>query len=610
MIIDREKFNNVINRYIYKKIKNNYEYKKYFKIIVASIIYIILLIFQAKEKLGVNISGIIAQILILICIYLVLVAQKKGFITVIILNLISVSGALSGFFIQRRMKILPALFLLPISFFTITIIYLFQRKLNKKIDLVNGQKEELELLYNEVLKKENLILEKNKELIKYNEVMKKNEEKLNYVSLFDILTELPNRKMLMNRIDFMIDISKKMNMEFSVVFIDLDDFKKINDFKGHEYGDLLLINIKEKLIRIINKEDMLGRFAGDEFGLIIQRELSENDILKYLEVIRKTLSQSIIINNNEFSLSASIGVAIYPRDGNNSSELLKAADTAMHNAKRNGKNNIQFFDIEMKKQIIRRIEFENKLLSGIKKGEFYIVFQPQYSASNKELKGFEALLRWESKELGMVSPAEFIPFAEENSFIIELGEFVFKEVCIFLKRIQDKYNSNYKISVNISIIQIMNNNFMEMIKSIINQTKVDPKNLEIEITESVFIGTRDYTINIINQLRELGISIALDDFGTGYSSLSYLQILPIDKLKIDKSFIDSINNNDSKKEIIELIINLMRKMNIITVAEGIENEDQLNYLKENGCDIIQGYLWGKPLKEDITEELIKSELNK
>lgn len=307
----------------------------------------------------------------------------------------------------------------------------------------------------------------------------------------------------------------------------------------------------------------------------------------------------------ELSISASLGISIYPQDGNDSVDLLKYADTAMYKAKDCGKNAVQFFCKEMKDEVLKKIEFENRLLSAIQNQEVFLVFQPQYRLGKKQLRGFETLVRWESPEFGLISPVNFIPVAEETGFIIQLGEWILNTACKKFKDIQDKYCVNLVVSVNISAVQIMDPSFVQMVKNVLEQTGLHGKYVEFEITESVFISSMEYVIRVLTELKETGIRIALDDFGTGYSSLNYIQKLPIDILKIDKTFIDSINHKDAKNQIVGSIISLVHQMDISVIAEGVENETQLAYLEDHNCDCIQGFLWGKPLCEQDMNQLLQ-----
>ena len=361
----------------------------------------------------------------------------------------------------------------------------------------------------------------------------------------------------------------------------------------------------QRLRSVLHPEDLLGRLGGDEFALIIQRQLKEEEMLFYLENIREILIEPFIIEDSKFLVSASFGVSMFPQDGNTATDIMKSADTAMYKAKEQGRNCIQFYSIQMKNEIIKRIEFENILREAVENNEFQLVYQPQYRLSPKHLRGIEVLTRWHSNKLGFVSPEQFIPVAEETRLIIPLGEWIIRTACTQSKYIFDNFQKDIVMSINISAVQIMDSSFVEMVNTIIVETGCNPNNIEFEITESVFISSMDYVIHILTELKNLGIRIALDDFGTGYSSLNYLQLLPIDTLKIDKSFVNSINQQQSKRPIVGSIISLVHQMDISVVAEGVENETQLHYLKEQQCDFIQGFHWGKPLKEHELVNLLE-----
>ncbi len=441
------------------------------------------------------------------------------------------------------------------------------------------------------------ILHENFLLWEYKERM---EERVKYLSSTDVLTELPNRKMLISELDLLIQRTRS----FAVVFIDIDDFKRINDSRGHNIGDLLLKAVVVRINLLLKKEDLMGRLGGDEFALIIRNINEELGIFKYVERIRTALLEIFIIENIEYSISASFGISIFPCHGIDSSELLKGADLALHKSKDYGKNKINFYKKEMNEAILRKIELENRLGLALKNKEIYLQFQPQYCAETKELRGFEALARWDSPELGFVSPLDFIPIAEVTGYIVPMGEWVIRTVCKMINYIHNTYHLKIVISVNVSAVQIMDSSFVTMVKNIIEEEKIGAEQLEIEITESVFISSMEYVVGIISELKEMGVRIALDDFGTGYSSLSYLQKLPIDTLKIDKSFIDSIGDIDAEQQITGAIISLGHKMSIAVVAEGVEHENQLEYLNKQNCDSIQGFLWGKPLNEKDLFQLL------
>jgi diguanylate cyclase (GGDEF)-like protein len=597
---------NFFNRYLDKK-ERFYEKKNIstIKIIICVILYASLIFFQKKIQSSDSILGVLAQVQVLISVFLVVSTSKNGYVTALFLNIIQSFIVTFQVLVYGKIGTTPGIFVPLCTIVSVSIIYIYSRRLNNKFIEINMQKEELITLYEELAATEDELCQQNKQLLEYNKSMKENEEKLNHLAYFDVLTELPNRKMIIDRLDFLISLSIKQEMKFAMAFIDLDNFKRVNDSLGHQAGDLLLQEVAKRLKIVIHPDDMLGRLGGDEFALIIQRELKEEEILVYIENLRHILLDKFYISNTELIISASFGISIYPQDGENSIDLLKCSDTAMYKAKDDGKNGIQFFNKEMKDNIFKRIEFEKRLLSTIQNNELFIVFQPQYSSDCKKLRGFEALVRWQSPELGLVSPAQFIPVSEETKFIIPMGKWILKTVCEKFKELFNKYNFTSIISVNISAVQIMEPSFNDTVKDILEETGFDAKYLEFEITESVFISSMDYVIGVLNQLKKLGIRIALDDFGTGYSSLSYLQMLPIDTLKIDKIFIDRIISPEIGKQIVGPIISLVHQMDISVVAEGVENYTQLNYLKSQFCDCIQGYLWGKPLGEDDLNELLR-----
>lgn len=581
------------------------KYIVWLKIGLCILLYLLTMMLQSKKTTDQSISGIIAQLQVVISTYLVLSVKKKGYWIAVVINILQSIIVTNIVFLGGNVRAIPGIFVPICTIITISIISLYGRRLNLKIREITEQKEELCSLYEEISATEEEIRQQNMRLTEYNTIMEEKEEKLNYLAFIDVLTELPNRKMIINRLDLLAMISVNKQENFVVVFIDLDNFKKINDSKGHHIGDLLLQAAALRLQTLIHKDDMLGRLGGDEFALIIQRKLKESEILDYVESLRNVLIEIFIIENSEFFISASFGISIYPRDGIDSSELLKSADTAMYKAKDLGKNAIQFFNKEMKDEILKKIEFENRLRSSLHNEEIILAFQPQYTSGSKQLRGFEALARWRSPELGLISPNDFIPVAEETGFIIPLGEWILRTVCRMIKYIQLEYHVDVVISVNISSVQIIDSSFVQMVKSVLEETKCSGKCLELEVTESVFITSIEYVVEVFNELKKMGIRIALDDFGTGYSSLSYLQRLPIDTLKIDKSFIDSITNLESSKQIIGSIISLVHKMEISVVAEGVETEQQLDYLRIQDCDSIQGFLWGKPLEEKNLYELLQ-----
>ncbi|HEX3029842.1 MAG TPA: EAL domain-containing protein [Clostridia bacterium] len=576
------------------------------KIGIGMLAYALMIYFQ-KWTLGMadnSLNGIISQMQVMISVYLVISVVKIGYYGALLLNGIQLFLVTKQVVANKEYNAAPGVIIPICVIIIITIIYAFERRLNRKMSEVIKQSEEIASLCEELSATEGELSQQNQQLMEYNSRMKENEERLNYLAYYDGLTGLPNRKMIFNKLEMLVNASMRNQATFAVVFIDLDNFKRINDTMGHNVGDLLLQLVVSRLENVICKKDILGRLGGDEFALIIQRSLKDTEILEYVEQVRSSLLKPFLINRTEVNISASLGISIFPQDGDDSEELLKSADTAMYKAKDYGKNAVQFFCKEMKDEILKKIEFEKALLAAIHNGEIYLVYQPQYYSGTKKLRGGEVLVRWQSHVLGKVNPVEFIPIAEETGFIIPLGEWILRTACKEVCEIRKKGFNDIIISVNISAVQIMEPSFVQMVSKILRETGIDGTCLEFEITESVFISSMEYAIRVLNELKKMKIRIALDDFGTGYSSLNYIQQLPIDTLKIDKTFISSISNGNSKKQIVGSIISLIHQMDIAVVAEGVENEEQLHYLKEYQCDFIQGYLWGKPLGREEFEKTL------
>lgn len=554
-------------------------------------------------------KAIISEIQTLLYILIVTKFKKKGYVITILFCLISCISALIKVCLAKSYGEIPGIVNPITNIIIITIIYFYYTNLNKKVNEVLIQREDLTTIYEEVLTAEEELSNQNIKLKNYNKLMEDNKEKLWHLANYDTLTDLPNRKMIINRINYLIEKSSNSQSKFSLVFIDLDNFKNINDTMGHYVGDLMLQSITSRLNKFINPKDILGRLGGDEFALIIQRNLNKEEILNYVELLRNILLNSFSLNNNRFRISSSYGISIFPDHGTTSSELLKNADIAMYSVKEQGKNGILFFTKEMKYKNLKKLELEQYLKQSINNNELFLEFQPEYSIETKEIRGFEALARWNSENLGLIYPSYFIPSAEETGFIIQIGKWVLEKACENLKKWQNKYNRNISVSVNISSFQIMDPNFVDIVKDILTKTGVKGENLEFEFTESIFINQINYTIDVIKKLKELGIKMVLDDFGTGYSSLSYIKMLPIDILKIDKSFINGIDTTEKKDTILSSLISLIHSLNIIVLSEGVETEIQLQYLKDYKCDYVQGFLLNKPLSEENIENLLENAAN-
>lgn len=553
-----------------------------------------------------ELSSIMSQVQAIASVLLVLTAGEKGFRAVVAASFVQIGMIFYYIISAKNTASLPGVIIPASTILIISIILLFSRRIIKENRNVLEQKEKLSLLNADIMAKEIEAVKQNERLTEYNRVMKENEERLYHLVHYDTLTELPNRTKILDRIDLLVSLLSQKSMGFSLFYIDLDHFKRINDSISHQTGDLTLQAVGAKLRDIIHPDDMLGRLAGDEFAVIVQRQLKEEELLAYSEGMRHSLSELLTIGGAEFSITASIGIAMYPSDGENGMELLRNAETAMYKAKEFGRNSVQFFRREMMDDILRRVKYESGLLMSIQNDELFLVFQPQYHTKTKQLRGFETLARWQNEKYGLVSPGQFIPVAEEAGFIVPLGEWILETACEKLNVLLDVYGKDLIMSVNISAVQIMTPSFVNTVKKIIAKTKCNPKNLEFEVTESVMIASVDHVIKVLNELKTMGIRIALDDFGTGYSSLSYLRQLPIETLKIDKSFIDSIYTDGVHRQMVGSIITLVHEMDMEVVAEGVDDPGQLQYLHDHHCDFIQGYIWGRPLPEDEVLRLLQT----
>ncbi|MDH4945019.1 EAL domain-containing protein [Sulfurimonas sp. C5] len=434
---------------------------------------------------------------------------------------------------------------------------------------------------------------------------KQTEERIYYLANFDTLTGLANRYQLMERLGYMISSAKRNNEQLAVIFLDLDQFKNINDTLGHSVGDLLLTKISERIISVLREIDTVARLGGDEFMLI----LPDTNAVGASNVSQKVLSiieQPIQIRNNELIVSASIGIAIYPDDGRDKETLIKNADAAMYKAKQFGRNQYAFFTKEMQQQSVRNLQLTNELHYAIERKQFYLVYQPQINIQNNTLIGAEALLRWKHPELGEISPAEFIPLAEDSGMILAIGEWVLRQAIMQTKIWNEQNDILITMAVNISAVQFRLPNLPKMVIEVLEEIGLDPSYLELELTEGIAMQNPEYAIHTISKLDEYGIKMAIDDFGTGYSSLSYLKKFKISKLKIDQGFIRDICTDPDDRAIVSATISLAKSLGLKTIAEGVETEEQLNYIKMQQCDMVQGYFFSKPLRVEEFQAYIFS----
>lgn len=435
---------------------------------------------------------------------------------------------------------------------------------------------------------------------------KKNyEDNLYRIAHYDALTGLVNRKLFNEKLEKYI----KESENFTILFLDLDDFKKVNDVFGHEFGDKLLISVSKLLISEVGENNLVSRVGGDEFLILLKDINDKYEVISLCERLIDIFKHSIKIEEKDISISSSIGIVMFPKDGVDTETLIKRADTALYKAKDFGKNTYSFFDKAMGEEVIRKAEIEKNLKDAVLDEEFEIYFQPQLNVITNKIVGFEALLRWVNPKLGRVSPAEFIPIAEDTGSIDKIGNWVLKKVCEQCKMWEDMNYNFCKISVNISVVQLQKNHFFRNVKKIIEDTKIKPEYLKFEITESVVITNFENNNQILNKLMDMGVEIALDDFGTGYSSINYLRNIPINTLKIDKSFVDNIDESKVDKVILKEIIKLANEISIDVIVEGVESKEQLEVLKEIGCTQIQGYYFSRPLPLCDIQELLKEYVN-
>lgn len=554
-----------------------------------------------------SVRGFFSLIQLLLSLLIVQMLNRKGFRAVLIVNIIQMIMISVTVLRFNDQYALNGMATTALSLLFVCVVLAYNRKVAIEMEKVKNKTEDLEKANAELKFREEETKRQNSLLTEYNRVMKENEQRLYQMNHFDSLTGLPNRIKINERMDLLISLLSHKKMSFALVYIDLDNFKKINDTIGHRVGDLMLQAVSTRLATIIHQEDMLGRWGGDEFAILVQRPLEGNDLLSYVESIRDSFNQMFTLEESDYRMSASFGIALFPQDGETAADLVKCAETAMYKSKEYGKNMVQFYRKEMNDEIMTRIKYESRLLTSIDNNELYLCFQPQYETKTKKLRGFEALCRWRTEKFGEVSPLEFIPVAESVGFIVTLGEWVMETALRTLKAYSEKYNWDGVMSVNISAAQLMSPTFLQSVKRILSKTSVDPKKVEFEVTETIMVSNVDRAVEIMNEISSLGISIALDDFGTGYSSLNYLRQLPIRVLKIDKTFIDELPKKDAQRLMVGSIISLVHQMNMKTVAEGVDEERKMELLNKYDCDYIQGFLWGRPVREQELDALFATQ---
>lgn len=435
----------------------------------------------------------------------------------------------------------------------------------------------------------------------------KMEEKIKFQAMHDTLTGLPNRSALLERIHQVIKSYKDTQEKFAILFFDLDRFKLINDSFNHRAGDELLQTVATRVKQVMRSDDFIARLGGDEFVGLVVNVKSNAELIKIATKLLSVFQSPFTVTNHEVVVFPSIGICIYPTDGKTADELLQHSDMAMYRAKELGGNQFQFYTSELNKLNAERLMLEADLHKAIKNKEFILYYQPQLDITQNKIISVEALIRWNHPERGTLLPIDFIPFAEETGLMNSIGNWVLKEACQKNKEWQTRGLPKIRIAVNITTQQFKQPDFVETIKRILQETQLEPQYLEIELTENMIITSTE-AAEKIEKLREEGVFIALDDFGTGYSSLNHLRTITIDRLKIDKSFIQNISINRDDEVIVQAIITMAKSLNLEILAEGVETKEQLNFLKSNKCGEVQGFYFSKPLtSEELTKILMGSE---
>lgn len=436
---------------------------------------------------------------------------------------------------------------------------------------------------------------------------KQAEWQMNYMAHHDELTGLPNRRLFEQQLVKAIADQQQDGQSAAVLFLDIDRFKLVNDSQGHDVGDLLLRSVADRLSDAVKHAGIVARLGGDEFSVLLTGGTSREEAQAIAARINRELDIPFSLRGKDVHITASIGIALFPEDGDSLISLMKNADTAMYSAKENGKNTYNFYDLSMNDSLFERVQLENELRKALDRGEFFLVYQPQVELATGKVVGVEALIRWQHSSKGLISPAEFIPLAEETGMIVPIGEWALRTACTLARRWSHSEVGPLRMSVNLSSRQFVSPHFAESVERIVRETGMSPELLDLEITESMTMDV-SRSIETLRQLKTLGVSISIDDFGTGYSSLSYLKSFPVDRLKIDQSFVRQMHSETKDRSIVATIISLAHNLNLQVVAEGVETLSQSEFLAQHGCDEMQGYYISKPLKAYDIETFITARL--
>lgn len=525
-----------------------------------------------------TIRGIITQFQMLLSIYLVIRENKPGYLASFLMNSVVLFSSVAFLIRTKSNASLPGI----ISNIGVLLI----------ISLINNYK--------------NHTAANIQRINKQNKSLEESEKKLYKMAYYDSLTGLPNRDWFIDQLNQSIIVAKRNSYLIGIMFIDFDSFKTVNDTAGHTTGDIVLNKLAGLLSSCLREGDTIARFGGDEFLIQFTNIEKVEGLYATANRIMDAIKKPVVVEEAEYFVSASIGVAVYPIDGNDSETLIKNADIAMYLAKNKGKNQCIFCTSDIKENITKKMKLTNSLYRALDRNELFLYYQPQVDTQTQDIIGFEALLRWNQRDYGMISPVTFIPIAEQTGLIRPIGFWVFRTACQQIKAFQEFCKKELTISINLSVQQLKDPHILDEIKNIIDETQTDVRYIQIEITESMAFNDEPYLLQRLHAIKGLGISVSIDDFGTGHSSLSRLKSFPIDLIKIDIEFVRGISSKSNKdKAIIKSMIQIAKNLGVAVLAEGVETEDQYLYLKESGCDSIQGYYFYKPMPPDDIQAILK-----
>jgi diguanylate cyclase (GGDEF)-like protein len=426
--------------------------------------------------------------------------------------------------------------------------------------------------------------------------LRETEERLQYQAYHDALTDLPNRLLFSEHLSPELAQARRQSRPLAVLFLDLDHFKVINDTLGHAVGDQLLKEVAQRLKAGLRESDTVARVGGDEFAVLLPELASPADAAMIAEKLLRLVASPVTLAGRELSVTASVGIALHPSDGKDVEPLLQSADLAMYRAKEMGRNHYQLSSPTMNaSKALERLSMENSIWRGLQGREFELYYQPQLDLQTEAVECVEALIRWPRSDGGVTEPSDFVPLAEGSRLIVPLGEWVLRSACSQAKAWQDDGLSWVRVAVNVSVREFQELDFLSKLDEVLRETRLDPRSLDLEITESMAMQNVELTLAVLRQVREIGVGVVLDDFGTGHSSLSYLKLLPITKVKIDRSFVRDVPRDAGDAAIVSAVIAMAKTLKIKVVAEGVETPEQLAYLKEQGCHEIQGYLFSRPM---------------